>query len=210
MYARPYQVLLLSKLRVRLDCTGRSCAAAGTGLQMQIDDRAPVVAHHEIEIFAPPEKVWDWLSRVDLWASWRQDVSSAEWVEGYGPNATIKWRVGKLMGVTARVESWSETRELGWRAGIYGGEMLQVLRMSGDFKRTFVTSDLSCTGGLTRLRLTRAYLRSRLNRTNEIWLGSLKTKLEAGKDDFRRPPPSRKNPFENNVNLPSQRDKFST
>ena len=153
--------------------------------------------------------MWDWISRVDLWASWRQDVSSADWVEGEGRNATFKWRLGKLTGFKARVELWQERREMGWRAAVYGGEMLQVVRMRGDFKRTIVTSDLSCAGGLTRLRPTRAYVRSKLNRTNEIWLGSLKTKLEAGKDDYTKPPPSLHNPFENNVRLPSQRDQLS-
>ena len=175
---------------------------------MQIDQRAPVIAHHEIEIFAPPDKVWDWLSRVEMWASWRQDISSAEWIDGHGHNATFKWRIRKFMSFTAQVEVWDVHRELGWRATGYGGQMVQLLRMTGDFKRTFVTSDMSFAGGLSKLRPTRSFVRGQLNRTNEIWLGSLKTKLEAGKDDFLKPPPSTKNPFENNVKLPSHRNGF--
>lgn len=173
--------------------------------RMLIDQRAPVVAHHEIEIFAPPDKVWDWLSRVDMWSSWRQDVSSSHWVEGHGRNGTFKWRVRNIMGFTARVEVWDEQRAMGWRAEVYGSEMVQVLRISGDFKRSVVTSDLSATGGLCRMRLTRAFVRSQLNRTNEIWLGSLKTKLEAGKDDGMKPPSTMRNLYENNVKLPSER-----
>ena len=172
---------------------------------MMTDYDAPISERYEIEIFAPPEKVWDWLSRVDLWKSWRQDVTYAAWESGYGAGGTLKWRVRKLMGFTAYVETWSESREMRLRSSALMTQVFHSMQISGDIKKTRVTVRVSASGGLTRFRPTKAMLRGQLNRTNEILLGALKTKLEAGKDDSMDPPPGLDDPFSNNVRLPSQR-----
>jgi hypothetical protein len=148
---------------------------------MQVNQGAPVMVRHEIEIFAPPEKIWEWLSRVDLWEDWRQDVSGSYWLNGRGGTASFKWRLRKLFGITARVEAWDEEREFGWTGQFWISTLKQVMRIDGDFRRTRIVMESSVEGALVRPAPLRAMVRSQLNRTNEIYLGSLKTKLEAEK-----------------------------
>jgi hypothetical protein len=169
------------------------------------------VAQYHIDIFAPPDKVWDWLSRVELWADWRQDVSSSQWLRSDGQDRRIKWRLRKLLGFTARVVSWRREREMVWDAVSYGARISHVIRIEGDFKRTSVDLEVLGHGGVLNVYLLRNAFSQQLNRSNEIWLGSLKAKLEAGKDDGISPPPAgRDNPFINNVKLPSERTGFES
>ncbi len=150
---------------------------------MYINPAAPVIARHEIEIFAPPEKVWDWLTRVDMWHTWRQDVSSARVIAGRGLNSIISWRHRKLLRITARVDAWSELREFGIIARPLGSDVRQVFTLNGDYRKTMIRSVTSVDGPMARPRLLHPIFRSQVNRTNEIWLGALKAKLEAGKGE---------------------------
>lgn len=164
--------------------------------------------NYRIDIFAPPDKVWDFLSRVDLWTSWRQDVTCSYWVNGQGRDGTLKWRIRKLLGFTARVTDWRHEREMRWDAVSYGTRVQHVLRIDGDYRSTSVELQVSGNGGLLRFFPTRTLFTHQLNRSNEIWLGALKTKLEAGKDDSMSPPPGLEDPYSNNVKLPSDLSKF--
>ncbi len=165
-------------------------------------------AEYKIKIFAPPDQVWDWLSRVDLWTSWRQDVSCAYWVNGEGQNGRLKWRLRKMIGFTAEVAIWRREREMRWDAVSYGAHVVHDLKLDGDYRSTQVSLDVSGKGGLLRFFPTRAVFLHQLNRSNEIWLGALKTKLEAGKDDSTSPPPSLDDPFKNNVQMPTGLERF--
>lgn len=156
---------------------------------MDINENAPVVLHHEIEIFAPPEKVWDRLSRIELWDEWRHDVSGSQHVSGTGEGAVFRWRHRKLFRTTATVQSWKSMRELGWTAEPPGGTFRQVVRLSGDFRKTTVTATASMEGRIVGNPILRSLFENQINRTNEIWFGALKTRLEYGKGESPEPPP---------------------
>ncbi|MDA0676379.1 MAG: SRPBCC family protein [Chloroflexi bacterium] len=169
------------------------------------------VAQYHIDIFAPPDRVWDWLSRVELWSDWRQDVSSSHWLRSDGQDRRMKWRLRKLLGFTARVVSWQHERGMAWDAVSYGARISHAIRIEGDYRRTSVDLEVAGRGGLLNVYLLRGAFSQQLNRSNEIWLGALKAKLEAGKDDGIAPPPAgRDNPFINNVKLPSERTGFES
>ncbi len=172
------------------------------------NSRTAYRGHYEIEIFAPPDKVWDWMSRVDMWPTWRQDVSSAYWVNGQGQNGTLKWRLRKFIGFTADVAVWRREREMSWEAVSFGTRVAYSVVIDGDYRSTEVSLEVAGDGGLLRFFPTRALFLHNLNRSNEIWLGALKTKLEAGKDDSMSPPPGLEDPYSNSVRLPSELDKF--
>lgn len=172
--------------------------------EMLNNSKAQFTANYKIDIFAPPDKVWDWLSRVDMWASWRQDVSSASWVSGEGRDGTLKWRIRRVLGFKATVAVWNREREMRWDAVSYGTTLSHALRIDGNYRRTLITLDIAGRGGLLRFFLTRSLFLHNVNRSNEIWLGALKTKLEFGKDEGTRLPRGIDNPFEDNVKLPSE------
>jgi hypothetical protein len=169
--------------------------------EMQSNQEAQITARYEIDIFAPMEKVWDWLSRVEMWPSWRHDVTSAYWVNGEGANGTIKWRIRKMLGFTAYVTAWRSEREMRWEAVSYRTQISHVLRLSGDYRQTIVTLDIRGSGGFLKFPIARSIFSHYFNNSNEIWLGALKTKLKAGKEDSMMPPVTTRNPFEGNVKL---------
>ena len=148
---------------------------------MEVNRRAPLVVRKEIEIFAPPEMIWEWLSRVDLWQDWHPEISSSRWLAGRGVHGTFKWRLRKVLGVTCQMESWNELSELGWVAQVWSSTLRQVFRISGDFRRTRIVAEASIEGPGYGFAPLRSAVQTQLERTSELWLAALKTKLESEK-----------------------------
>lgn len=148
---------------------------------MEVNPGAPVIVRGEIEIFAPPEMIWDWLSRVDLWKDWHPEITNSRWLARPGINAQFKWRLRSVLGITARIESWEEQRELGFIGQSWSTTLRQVFRMNGDFRRTHIRAEASVEGPGYGFAPLRAVIGGQLARTNELWLGALKTKLESEK-----------------------------
>ncbi len=160
---------------------------------MDVNRNAPLVVRREIEIFAPPEMIWEWLSRVELWQDWHPEISRSHWAAGQGPNGVLKWRLRKVIGVTAQVESWHEQNEIGWVGHAWSTTVRQVFRIRGDFRKTRIVTEASVEGPGFGFPPLRAVVQSQLERTSELWLGALKTKLESEKTRVRiggtTPPP---------------------
>lgn len=164
---------------------------------MEIDRDAPIVLRHEIEVFAPPEKVWERLSRIELWKEWHPDISDAHWVEGPASADSFKWRA-KFFAVTCHLESWSEPREIGWSGRSWFTRGCHVFRLSGDYRSTRVVSEASLSGAVART--LKPVIAGVLDRFGQTWLAALKTRIEAesgpgdGRGRWSAPPvlPSRR------------------
>ena len=148
---------------------------------MDVNRSAPLFVGREIDIFAPPEMVWDWLSRVELWPDWHPDISNSRWLDAPGINAAFKWRLRKVVSITARVETWDECREFGWTGNVWSSTLRQVFWIDGDFRRTRIAAEGSLEGPGCGFSPLRAVAGGQLARTNELWLGALKTRLESEK-----------------------------
>jgi hypothetical protein len=155
---------------------------------LRVNERAPIYVRREITVFAPPEKVWDWLSRVDLWQDWHPEIAASYWLEdgGYGEqsrrggqggqHARFKWRQGPVR-VTSLIESWDVSKEIGWVGHAYSAIVRHVFRMDGDFRRTHIVSEQSIEG--PPASLMKPLMRGLAVRTSETWLAVLKTRLES-------------------------------
>ncbi|MSQ07929.1 MAG: SRPBCC family protein [Dehalococcoidia bacterium] len=148
---------------------------------MEINHNAPVRVRGEIELFAPPEMVWDWLSRVDLWQDWHPEITNSRWLNRPGMNAEFKWRLRAVLDITSRIESWEERRELGFSGQVWSTTLRHVFRLDGDFRRTRVLSEASVEGSGCGFAPLRALISGQVARTNDLWLGALKTRLESEK-----------------------------
>lgn len=135
-----------------------------------------IVIRREIEIFAPPDVVWEWISRVDLWADWHPEISSSWWVTQPGLGARFKWR-RNLLGVDAAVVSWYESGEFAWEGRSWLTEIRQTFRIRGDYRSTLLSTEFMASGSI--VRILRLLLVGRIATWNEIWLGVLKTRLES-------------------------------
>jgi len=139
----------------------------------------PLYLKHEVEIFAPPQIVWTWLSRIELWADWHPDISGTRWLEDRGANATFKWRIKKLLGLPARIDSWRERREIAFTAKAWLTTARHRFRIDGDFRRTRVVCEAFAEGGAASSLLLQPLLERQMDRVNQTWLGVLKARLEA-------------------------------
>lgn len=141
-----------------------------------IHDTAPIVVRREIDIFAPPEMVWEWLTRVELWADWNPEITSAWWIDPPGLRGRFKWRKN-LLGVESVVSEWKPPREFAWDGHAWLTDTRQIFRIDGDFRSTKLVSEQSVEGPTTQI--ARELLGRRTATWGEIWLGVLKAKLES-------------------------------
>ena len=158
---------------------------------MQVNEQAPIYVRREITIFAPPERVWDWLSRVDLWQDWQPEIAAAYWLNETGdggPQARFRWRQGPVR-ITSLIETWDVRREIGWVGHAYSAVVRHAFRLEGDFRRTHIVSEQSIEG--FPVSLMRPIIRNMAVRTSETWLAALKTRLESlhERSPGRRLPP---------------------
>jgi uncharacterized protein YndB with AHSA1/START domain len=56
-----------------------------------VDRDAPVLAHHEIDIQAPPNRVWSLHIDVNAWTTWQTDITEAHIDGPLEPGSSISW-----------------------------------------------------------------------------------------------------------------------
>ena len=143
---------------------------------MALNDHAPVVIRREIEIFAPPEVIWEWIRRVDLWSDWHPEISSSWYIDDEAIDARFKWRK-KLLGVRGRITSSRPGREWSWSGSYRMIGVSQAFYLDGNFRSTRVSTVTAFEG--PSARLLAPILRWYGSRWCETWLGMLKTRLES-------------------------------
>ena len=150
---------------------------------------AAIKAHHEIEVFAPPEMVWDWISRVDLWSDWHPEIDDSKWVSDEG-QGVFSLRMRKVLSVTSRIQAQRVEREFAWESAIWFFTTRHAFRIDGDYRRTTITCETWAEGPLARWAGLSGMFQNEVNRVIETGLGVLKTRLEREKrDESSKPPP---------------------
>ena len=56
-----------------------------------IDSAAPVIAHHEVDILAPLDIVWQLHADVNAWPTWQTDITAAHADGALEPGASFDW-----------------------------------------------------------------------------------------------------------------------
>jgi hypothetical protein len=59
-----------------------------------VADNAPVRSGGEIEIAAPPQVVWEVLTRFENWPNWNPDVKSMSFPGPLAPGTEFRWKAG--------------------------------------------------------------------------------------------------------------------
>lgn len=143
-------------------------------------DRAPVHVRNEIEVEAPPERVWAWLVRATRWPEYYPNASHVR-VEGGGPDlraeSRFRWRT---FGVSLRsqVEEFEPVERLAWSARGMGVDVYHAWLLSLRASGCHVLTEESQYGALARLDHT---LRPRrMGRWHQLWLEKLRDRAVAG------------------------------
>ncbi len=142
---------------------------------MAANGEAPVRSSAEIEIGAPPQVVWEVLTRFENWPNWNPEVKSMSFPGPLAPGSEFRWKAGPgtIVSTLSRVEP---PRYIAWR-----GRTLTInayhewwLEAHGD--GTFVRTQESFYGLLARF--LRGPLQKTLDRSLEEGLERLKQESE--------------------------------
>jgi hypothetical protein len=132
---------------------------------------APVKGTAEVDIAAPPQAVWDVLTRFENWPNWNPDVKSMSFEGPLAPGSTFRWKAGpgtilstldrveppryiswhgKTLTIDAYHEWWLEPRDGGTHIRTeetFSGLLAKILR--GTLQKTL---DKSFEVGVERLK----------------------------------------------------------
>jgi uncharacterized protein YndB with AHSA1/START domain len=141
----------------------------------EIDQKAPVKGASEVEIAAPPEVVWDVLTKFDAWPSWNPEVKSMSFQGELEPGSEFRWKAGpsKLVSTLQRVEA---PRAIEWTGRTMGIKAFHIWRLEPRNGKTVVRTEESFDGVLARL--LRGSLQKTLDKSLEEGLQHLKAESE--------------------------------
>lgn len=143
---------------------------------IEINRNAPVVAHHEIDVNAPLERVWRLHSDVAAWTQWQTDITEARSEGAFEPGTSFTWTsYGFTVTSTIyEVEDKSRTLWGGTAQGITGiHEWLFAETPNG----VHVQTNESFAGDPVEADVSS--MQSMLDASLVAWLGHLKTAAES-------------------------------
>jgi len=129
---------------------------------MKINESAPVIAAHEIEIEASPEAVWDIIVAVERWPAWNPDVR-ATFIEGnLQAGKSFSWKAGPGT-IRSTVLQMQKPKELVWSGTTLGIRAIHLWQIERRGEKTTVRSEESWEGllpAILRGAMRRMLLRS--------------------------------------------------
>jgi uncharacterized protein YndB with AHSA1/START domain len=145
-------------------------------------ESVPVYARNEIEIAAPPERVWRWLIAGERWPRWYGNCTRFSYTDGQrGPDLaegrSFKWRTF-ASPVRSIVKTFEPCRELGWDARAPGLYAYHGWLLEPAGARCRVVTEETQRGWLPAP--ARWYLRRMLLRGHQGWLQDLRRMAESG------------------------------
>ena len=140
-----------------------------------IDRTAPVIAHHEIDIYATLETVWRLHTDVNNWPAWQTDITAARLDGGpFEPGNSFTWTSYGIFTVTSTIYAVARTLWGGAAQGIMGTH-------EWDFTQTpagvHVATQESFSGQPVDADITG--MQNTLDKSLTDWLGHLKATAES-------------------------------
>jgi hypothetical protein len=136
---------------------------------------ASVTSKREVEIAAPPEVVWEVLTRFERWPEWNPDVKSMSFDGSVAPGSEFRWKAGPGR-IVSTLEQVDAPRYISWRGRTMSIKAMHEWRLERHGGGTRVETEESFAGLL--VRLMRGSLQKSLDRTLEQGLQHLKREAE--------------------------------
>jgi uncharacterized protein YndB with AHSA1/START domain len=142
---------------------------------------SPVHVRNELAIASPPETVWAWLIRVQLWPTWYPNSAKIKFLSGNPPDLGLgtqfRW---KTFGVTSesKVLEFVPYERLAWDAHSTGLDAYHAWFIQKTEKGCNVVTEEVEHGWLARL--AKALRPNNLERKHQIWLEGLRDKAKSG------------------------------
>jgi uncharacterized membrane protein len=141
-----------------------------------VDRAAPVLAHHEVDIGAPLDAVWQLHVDINGWPSWQTDITAAHIDGELEPGASFDW-TSYGFSVTSTVYDVTDRSRILWggTSGGITGVHEWIFRKTPD--GVHVTTSESFAG--KPVEADAGGMQSVLDASLEAWLGHLKAAAEA-------------------------------
>ena len=156
-------------------------------------ERTAVHAHNELEMPVPPEPVWAWLVRADLWSTWysnAKDVVIHGASRELGPGVTFRWKTFGAT-LTSKVEEFVPCERLAWTARVTGIDVYHAWLIERTTSGCHVLTEENQNGLLARL--SNSLRPGNMERYHQVWLRNLMVKAGQG-----YPPPAPGEPSQGN------------
>jgi uncharacterized protein YndB with AHSA1/START domain len=144
---------------------------------MEIDQNASLVARKEIDIAAPPEKVFALEADIAHWPDWQPDVALVK-VEGNIAVGTVfRWKGGGL-NIVSTIQEYEPPHRIGWTGDAFGTRAVHHWMFEPQDGGTHVRVEESLSGWLPRI--LKVFMPDFLSKGMEASLQVLKKKAEQG------------------------------
>jgi uncharacterized protein YndB with AHSA1/START domain len=143
---------------------------------MEVNQRAPLFAHQEIFIEAPPQSVWNIQTDIDNWSSWQPSITAFKLGSPLAVGSVFRWRSGGL-NVTSTVQVLEPNELIGWTGKSLGAQAKHIWKFIPQDNGTLVTTEESMEGW--SVRLLKFVMPKFLDNSLDTWLRNLKTQAES-------------------------------
>lgn len=143
---------------------------------VNIEQDAPVVSRHDIDIDAPLSTVWSFQTNIPAWPTWRPTVSAAHFEGVLAAGAAFTWEEGGLQ-ITSTVQAIVPNRRIAWTGPAQGIFGVHVWEFTATDRGVHVHTEESWSGDVVRENATT--FQPMLDAALQDWLTRLKTVCEA-------------------------------
>jgi uncharacterized protein YndB with AHSA1/START domain len=144
--------------------------------------KSAVFVRNEIVIAAPPDHIWPWLLRAELWPEWYANAADIHFLSHTGPDlrnrSRFRWRTFGVR-ITSKVLEFEPCTRLAWDAhgiGVEAYHAWTLTRLADG--STHVLTEETQNGWLARLG--KRLMPNRMSAMHQAWLEALAAKAEAG------------------------------
>lgn len=158
-----------------MNTTTPTNATGKPAFQVDADKNAPVYCLLSVTIAAPPERVWNVLTRTEAWPQWFGAISFVQCNGAVQPGTAFRWKVSGA-AINSVFHTVKPYELLGWAGKSMGATAIHNWKIEPSGKGSVVFMEESMDGFLVKL------LKKMMNRNvktgGENWLQALKAECE--------------------------------
>jgi len=143
---------------------------------MEVNKDAPLFAHKDIFIEAPPQTVWNIQTDINNWSKWQPATTASKLGSPLAVGSVFRWRTGGL-NVTSTVQVLEPNDLIGWTGKSLGAQAKHIWKFTPQNNGTLVTTEESMEGW--SVRLLKLVMPKFLDNSLNTWLRNLKIQAES-------------------------------
>jgi uncharacterized protein YndB with AHSA1/START domain len=142
---------------------------------------APVHVRNELEMDAPPEVVWAWLIRAQLWPAWYGNASDVTFLSGTPPDLSsgtrFRWKTFGIR-LESKVQEFVPGERIAWDSRCIGVDAYHAWVIARTPGGSHVLTEETQHGWLARVAA--AVRPRRMHTYHQIWLEQLRAAARKG------------------------------